>query len=173
MAGYKTEAVFLDEVESHLVSCGCKTWREVIPDACKNWEHPYKVDLILYRDDIGYIGVEGKNINTLGQGGIIANAVKQIEDKYRNQTYFDGTTINRWCVSVPTTPTNYVDKTSSNRIIMFLKHFLWKMYNISILEYIPSTERFGGRIWIDTNTKRSILLEERNEQTLFGGAYGR
>jgi len=172
MAGYKTEASFLDKVEIHLQRCGCETWREVIPDDCLNWEHPYQVDLILFRDDIGYIGVEGKNINTLGQGGIIADAVKQIEDKYRNQTYFDGKIIDRWCVAVPTDPTEYVDKKSSDRILVFLKHFLWKMYNISVLEYTTPTEKSNERITIDINTPRSILFKPIID-TLFGGTYVR
>ena len=172
MAGYKTEANFLDKVEEYLQRCECKTWREVIPDACKDWARPYQVDLIFYRDDIGYIGVEGKNINTLGQGSIIANAVKQIEDKYRNQTYFDGKIIDRWCVAVPTDPTEFVNKRSSERITMFLKHFLWKMYNISVLEYTPADKKLDGRVSIDINTKRSIIFEARIDH-LFGGVYVR
>ena len=45
---YKSEELFLDNVERCLKENGCQTWREVIPDNCIGWDNPYRVDLIFY-----------------------------------------------------------------------------------------------------------------------------
>lgn len=152
---YKTEEIFMDDVESCLKKCGCKTWREVIPDNCKGWEKPYRVDLIFYRDDFGYIGAEGKNINTMRSAKKISNAIDQIQDKYRNQTYFNGNLISRWCIVAP----YYVDwmsEEAQDLMKTFLKNFLNTRYNISLMEF------YGGGIDIDTYTKKSLSIGGRN-----------
>jgi len=170
--GYKSEEKFIDIVEKCLVENGCKTWREVIPDNCKKWDKPYRVDLIFYRDDFGYIGAEGKNINTLGQGGVISGAVDQIQNKYRNQTYFNGNFIEKWCLLVPTEASQY-NKNSMDRVVVFLRHFLKKRYNILLLEYKPGGRNYDNKIVINALCKDSIKIGYDNnikkEMTLFGG----
>jgi hypothetical protein len=170
---YKTEEKFIDLVEKCLKESGCKTWREVIPDNCENWTNPYRVDLIFYRDDFGYIGAEGKNINTLGQGGIISNAIDQIQDKYRNQTYFKGNIISRWCLLVPT-ESSWISEEAMKIIKTFLINFLRKRYNISLMEYCPYGKSWNDRIAIDRNAKNSLYIDRKyiknkKEMTLFGG----
>jgi len=159
---YKSEEKFIDIVEKCLTDCGCKTWREVIPDNCKDWENPYRVDLIFYRDDFGYIGVEGKNINTLRSGGKIYNAVEQIENKYKKQTYFGGNFISRWCVLVPT-EVNWISEEVMNEIKLFIKNFLRRGYKISLMEYS------GGGITIDSYTKNSLYINSENDLEKSGG----
>ena len=90
---FESENSFVNEVEKCLKENGCMTWREVVPDGCESWEKPFRVDLIFYRDDFGYVGVEAKNFNSLGAGGKTYDAIKQIDDKYRNKTYFKGNII--------------------------------------------------------------------------------
>lgn len=153
---YKSEEKFIDIVEKCLIDNGCTTWREVVPDNCKSWKNPYRVDLILHRVDLGFIAVEGKNINTLGSGGIISNAVEQIQDKYRNQTYFNGNIISRWCILVPV-KCSWIDETAERVIKIFLRNFLKKRYNISLMEY-QQGNRWGDRILIDSFTKSSVTI---------------
>ncbi len=160
---YNSETNFLDEVEMCLKNNGCKTWREEIPDACKNWKHPYQVDLIFYRNDLGYIGVEGKNINTLRSGGKIAEGVNQIINKYLPQTYFNGITIKKWAIVVPlnTIWDNVNEEFSSiikNEIIIFLRGFLKNLFNISLLEYYPERKWMKEKITIDAYTKQVIKI---------------
>lgn len=148
-SGYISEEKFIDIIEACLKKNGCDTWREVKPDNSR-----YRVDLIFYRKDFGYIGVEGKNIRTLGQGGVICDAVDQIECQYKNQTYFNGKIINKWCLLIPTETDEY-HKREMNRVIVFLRHFLKKRYDILLLEYTP---RNGGKISIDIQCKESIYI---------------
>lgn len=151
-----SEKCFLDAIQKHLELSKCTVWREVIPDSCKNWRNPYQVDMILYRDDIGYIGVEGKKIRTLGQGAVISKAVTQIEEKYRDKTYFNGIKINRWCVAVPINDAGFLKKNELRTIKIFIQHFLWNHFKISILEYSPIREM----VTIDAFTKRSLEIKQ-------------
>jgi len=162
---YKSEEKFLDIVEECLKNNGCKTWREVVPDGCKDWEKPYKVDLIFYRGDFGYVGVEGKNTRTLGQGGVISDAVIQIEEKYRKQIYFNGNIINKWSIAVPL-ETGYLleeGKESSQRIIItFLRGFLKKKYDIDLLEYNKGSKWMTPRVTVSAYTKKVIKIGGEN-----------
>jgi len=157
---YKTEEEFLDKVEKCLKKNGCKTWREVIPDQCKNWEKPYKVDLILQRDDFGFIGVEGKNLNTLRSGSIISKAIDQIKTKYENKTYFKGNIINKWCIAVPN-KTLSENKNAHNEIIYFIKNFIKHRYNISFLELNENPNwKWKPYVIIDALTKNSLYFKK-------------
>ena len=131
---YKSEKDFLDVVEECLIDYGYKTWREVIPDQCIDWENPYRVDLIFYSDAIGYVGVEGKNINSLKSAVDISNAIDQIQNKYEPLTYFKGNIISTWCITSPTENT-ILDKNSIEIAKEFLINFLKTRYNINFLEY--------------------------------------
>lgn len=158
------EKEFLDEVEICLKENGCQTWREVIPDACENWEHPYQVDLIFYRDDFGYIGCEGKLTNTMRGGGRVSKAAKQIEEKYHYQTYFKGNIIDKWCIIIPlvTGWENIQNKELSNAIkeevIIFLRGFLKNSYGISLLEYHIEDKWRKSRVDIDVMTPQAIHI---------------
>ena len=149
MFKYKSEEIFINNVEKCLKQNGCNTWREVKPDNSR-----HRVDLIFYRKDFGFIGAEGKNINTLGCGGVISDAVKQIE-KYKKQTYFNGKTIDKWCLLVPTETTRRCI-IEMNRVLVFVRHFLKKQYNILLLEYQPYKK--VERIVIDYGCKNSIYM---------------
>jgi hypothetical protein len=155
----KNEEEFLNEVKKCLKENGCQTWRETIPDGCLNWNLPYKVDLIFYRDDFGYVGVEGKNTNTLGSGGIIAKAVEQINTKYKTQTYFNGIVIKKWAILVPL-KTNWdsVGNMVREQVIIFLRGFLKYSSNISLLEYKPEERWMKAKVSLDAYTKEAIHI---------------
>jgi len=157
---YKSEELFLDKVEECLNECGCKTWREVVPDNCKDWEKPYRVDLIFYRNDFGYIGIEGKNINSLRSAKKVSDAISQINDKYRNQTYFNGNFIERWCIIMPM-KVDWISDEAQDLMKQFLKNFLNSRYKISLMEYVPKKNNYSASISIDTTTKNSLYI--RNE----------
>lgn len=148
---YKDEKTFLDKVEKCLQNNKCQTWREVVPDSCKDWKFPYRVDLIFYRNDFGFIGVEGKNINTLRSAKKISNAIDQINNKYKNQTYFNGNLISRWCIIAPY-DVDWMSEESQKLMKTFLKNFLNTRYNISFMEYK------NDFIEIDTYTKKSLTI---------------
>lgn len=92
------ENEYVNQLEEIFIKNGWKTYREVIPDECKSWSKPFKVDLVVYKEEVGFIGIEAKSIS-MRQGGILAKAHKQIQ-KYRNKHYFDGKEINLWAVAV-------------------------------------------------------------------------
>lgn len=160
---YKTEEDYIDEIEVCLKLNNFETWREVIPDQCKKWNMPLRVDLIFYRSDIGYIGVEAKNIRSLRNGGVIAKAIQQI-NKYRNLTYFEGVKIKRWALTFPTSKDDYydaVDKNFMNNIMTFLLYFL-QVYETDLL-YYSSNENNNtfDRIAISPNTKKALHIRKR------------
>jgi len=159
---YESEKNFLDIVEECLKRNGCSTWREVIPDNCKDWKMPYRVDLIFYRKDFGYIGVEGKNINTLRSAKKISDAIDQINDKYRIQTYFNGNLISRWCIIAPM-ESGWIDDDAEDLMKHFLKNFLNSRYKISLMEYVPKNDKYNWQdsIKIDTSTKKSLYIRSK------------
>ena len=160
---YNSEEIFINEVENCLKENGCETWREVIPDSCENWEKPYRVDLIFHRNDIGFIGVEGKNTNTLRSGGEIAKAVEQINKKYKNQTYFKGNIIENWAILVPSKTIwdfkeDEISKRIKKEVIIFLRNFLNYMFNISLLDYSPEYKWRKAQITLNAYTKKVIKI---------------
>lgn len=157
------EEEFVNQIEKCLKENGCQTWREIIPDECKNWSLPYRVDLIFFRDDFGYIGVEAKDTNTLRSGGRIAKAVEQINTKYKNKTYFNGITINKWSIVVPlkTIWDNCNEEISSKikeEVVIFLRGFLKTSSNISLLEYFPEYKWKNAMITLDSMTLEVIHI---------------
>ena len=113
--GIMNECERLDELQKLLEINNLKVWREEIPDQCINWTHPYRVDLIFEIPNYGLIGVEGKILNTHGQGSKYAEAYLQIRDKYKNKTYFGGKKID--CAS------KYLDNDEKSKF-KFLKNKL-------------------------------------------------
>jgi len=165
---YNSEGEFLDEVEKCFKENGFKTWREEIPDKCKGWEYPYKADLIVWREDVGYIGVEGKNTNTLRSGGKFAKAIKQINEKYRPNTFFNGILIKKWAVLVPLTTIweKHNEENSNllkNEIVLFLRGFLKVSYDISLVEYYPESEWLEKGIVIDGYLQNPIKIGRKNK----------
>ena len=153
---YESEENLLNKVEKCLKENGFLTWREVVPDACEDWDLPYRVDLVFYRDDIGFIGVEAKNTNSLRSGGKIAKAIKQIDKKYRNQTYFKGNMISRWCILVPLATCDFEMKLK-NEVIVFLRGFL-QDFNIELLEYEDESKWKKSKISIGKFFKNKIEI---------------
>jgi len=92
------EEEYVNQIEKKFQLNGWKTYREVIPDECKNWKNPFRVDLIIFKKRVGYIGIEAKSIS-LNNGGILAQAHKQVT-KYRNKMYFNGIRIKLWAVAI-------------------------------------------------------------------------
>jgi len=165
MKSYNSEEKFLDIVERCLKNNGCKTWREVIPDECITWEKPYRVDLIFYRDDFGLVGVEGKNINTLGSGGIVSDAVDQIQRKYRLKKYFGGKIINRWAIAAPTETGCLLEEgkeIAQRTIIVFIRGFLKKRYDIDLLEYNEGSKWMTPRVTVGAMTSNLIKVGGEN-----------
>jgi len=164
MKSYKSEEEFIDIVERCLKNNGCKTWREIVPDSCESWSMPWRADLIFFREDFGYIGIEGKNIRTLGQGGVISDAVDQIENKYRKQTYLKGNMIGKWGILVPM-ECGYLQKDNvlaTNMVKTFLRNFLRKRYNICLLEYSPSSKWRNEGVTFDAMTPNCIKIGGEN-----------
>jgi len=166
---YSNEDKYLNKIQNILEKSNCKVWREVIPDQHKNKEkeHPYRVDLIFFRDDLNYIGVEGKNINSLRQGSIFAKGILQIQ-KYRNLTYLNGKIINKWCITAPLKVPLYIDDNNKNSIIeeitYFIKTFLKYMYDICLLELHEYSNNKWDRISIDRLTKGAIHIKQNDIQ---------
>jgi hypothetical protein len=132
---YDSEKDFVDELKYTLINLGYSVWTEVVPDECLKWEKPHRVDLVFWHPIIGYIGVEAKNIRTLRQGSIFADAIKQII-RYREYTY-RGQKINKWCVSVPQHVcdlSGYEEEKVLRELNHFISNFLRSMYGISILD---------------------------------------
>ena len=94
----KEEIKLTDQLEIKFNRNGWDTFREVIPDQCKDWDFPYRVDLIVHKPEYGYIGIECKHISSHNSGGIYAKAHYQIVTKYRDKTYFEGTSILKWAI---------------------------------------------------------------------------
>ena len=92
------EEEYVNQLEREFKRYGWETFREVIPDECINWNLPFRVDLIVYKPDVGFIGIEAKSIS-LNNGGVLAQAHKQIQ-KYRNKTYFKGKKIYLWALAI-------------------------------------------------------------------------
>ena len=160
---FNSEENLVLEIERCLKENGCTTWREVVPDNCENWNLPYRVDLIFYRDDFGFVGIEAKNTNTIRSGGKIAKAIEQINDKYRNQTYFKGNLIEKWGILIPSeTIWDFKEDETSKKIkeeiIIVLRGFLNYLFNISLLEYSPESKWRKSQITLNAYTKKVIKI---------------
>ena len=118
---------------------------------------PYRVDLIFYRKDFGYIGVEGKNINTIRKGSIIAKAIEQIQNKYKDKTYLGGNIISKWCIAFPAN-TIGTNERSHNEIMYFIRNFIKYKYNISTLQLNENKEFNSCNVSIDALSKGSLYF---------------
>jgi len=151
------EEIFVNKIEKFLKERGFKTFREVIPDQCSSWEKPFRVDLIFYHDSLGYIAVEAKNMNTLGCGGVFADAFEQIK-KYKQYTYLKGNLISKWCIAPAynlfTFKENWMD---NDRTLTFIKTF-FRRYDISFLEYKEYDNPQRNRLIIDGLTPNKIMI---------------
>ena len=128
------EKLFIDKVQKFLEERGCDIFREVIPDQCFLWEKLYRVDMIVYRKDFGYVAFEGKDLRTLGQGSVIAKAFEQIK-KYREYTYFKGIKINKWTILL-----NFEDfLNQSDRTLEFIRTF-FRHYDIYLSYFMPKNK---------------------------------
>lgn len=154
----KNESEYLDKIEKFLNYNNFKTWREEIPDQCKNWGNPYRIDLVFYRHDTKYFGVEGKYCNTFRQGAKIAKGFEQLK-KYRELTYFNGVKIKKWGLLLEhkefgnDSIINWENKGIKN----FLKYFL-NYYDFSLLEFIENRNPKWNRLSINPYTKKSMNI---------------
>ena len=130
---YKNEEDYVDSVQSFLESCGCLVWREVVPNECKKWKQPFRVDMIIYREDFEYIGIEAKYFNTLRSGGRVAEAFEQLK-KYKPLTYLNNIKIKRWGMLLGTNEYSDFAIGTNRNIKEFLKHFI-KHFGFSLVEF--------------------------------------
>jgi hypothetical protein len=162
---YKTEKEYLDAVESFLIECNFKTWREVIPDEEKSKSMPLRVDLIFYRRDIGYVGAEGKNFRSLRSGGEVAKSLLQLR-KYSNLHYF-GSKINKWCIASPVNIPSIEAKDIEERVLFelsfFIKHFINFLFDFSVLEFCEYQDKDKNRIIIDSGITDRVIRITKQE----------
>jgi hypothetical protein len=147
---FNTEKQFVDNLQNRLEKIGYKTWREVIPDECIGWSQPFRIDLVIWHPEHRYIGIEAKNIRSLRQGAIFAQAIRQVET-YRTFQY-SGRKINKWCVVAPidieTIYAGSDKETILKEITYFIQNFIKNKYDISMLNDLV----------IDAGTKNKIDL---------------
>lgn len=82
----KSEEAYVKKLVLHFSKHNFLCWTEVIPNECAKWSQPWRVDLIIFRPDTGYIGIEAKKFR-MRQGMVVSQTLKQI-NKYRGCTYF-------------------------------------------------------------------------------------
>ena len=128
---YSLEIEFVNDLENFLKDAGFKTFREVVPNQHQDGrEYPFKVDLIFWKEGLGYFAVEVKNCS-IRSGGEIGKAIEQIL-KYRDMTYFDGVKIPNWYFSFPQL-TYHQDENKDFEIALFLNHLCNYLWNIGFL----------------------------------------
>ena len=125
--GTANESKYIDWIEEMLKYIGYKTFREVIPDECKDWKYPYRVDLIFFKTPDKIYGMEAKSISSYRQAVPLSKAVVQIR-KYR-QLHYNTKTIREWCLSVDC---RYKYNWNAE-IKTFFDFYLWKTDKISVL----------------------------------------
>ena len=103
--GGLSEVSSLNRLERNFKSNGWKTFREVSPDYSKENDKlsihssKYRVDLFIYDQKIGYVGIEAKR-RCKNKGKVLAEAHEQF-NKYKHLTYFNGKKISLWAVYMP------------------------------------------------------------------------
>lgn len=166
MSNFNSEKEFVDKVELLLKECGFETWREVIPDQHEYKEFPFRVDLIFFKQGLGYFALEAKNFRTIRQGSAFAKAIEQI-NKYRNLTFFKGMKINKWLLAspyeIPSITTKDIEERVISEVKVFIKHFINYMYDISLLEFIEYDNHIWDRISIDSGSKDRAIHINKSE----------
>jgi hypothetical protein len=164
---YNSEEQFVNGLEQELIKLNYKTFREVVPDECVGWEKPYRVDLIFWHPIHGFIAIEAKNIRSLRQGAIFAQAVRQIE-VYKKMHFFNGKTISKWCVSVPQSVDMLFDTNEKEKVLkeinFFITGFLRNMYDISILNGLCIDPYTPVKIDIEYNDSGKFPPVNYNEE---------
>jgi hypothetical protein len=151
------EETFVDQVSLFLEQRGFKIKREVSPDECKNWNRPYRVDLIIFREDIGYVGIEAKSFNSLRKGGEIAKAFEQLK-RYIPFHYF-GESISKWGLLIYTNPFEETSIGQCQREVKeFIKNWL-NFYSINFIEVDYDSQGKIDRIIIDRMKKESVYIK--------------
>jgi len=160
---YNNEKDFVDKVESLLKSCGCQTWREVSPEEHKDKLFPFRVDLIFFHKQIGYIAVEAKNTRSLRQGSVFGKAIEQI-NKYKDLHFLGGIKIDKWCITAPQEIPLITNREEADRVLSevshFIRHFIKYMFNISFLEFFEYDNHVWDRIAIDGFSKNTIKINK-------------
>jgi len=157
-----SEEEYVNKIEKFLLQNDFNVWREVIPDECKNWKNPFRVDLIFRKYGYGYIAVECKLCNTLRAGGKIAAGIEQLK-RYRRLTYFEGNKIERWCILLKYNKYNDSMLDTENKgIAEFLKNFL-RYYDLSTMWFVEYNNPDCNRISIDHSTKNALHIRNGDE----------
>lgn len=154
------EKEFVDLIEKIFNNEGYKTQREVIPDECKTWKFPWRIDLIVFYDS-EIFGIEAKHINTLGQGSKLAQAFKQIQ-KYK-KCLFEGKKINKWIIAPKFTRIHYRDIRTLEedkiytRALDYISSFIQTFFNTLHISFLELFD-FDGlyTIKIDCHTKNTL-----------------
>lgn len=86
-----------DWLEKHLLRRGWIVERQAICEETRNWNLPYRADLIAFNPDLlklGWVGFELKLIGGVNKGGLLGETIKQIS-KYRGK-HFNNKEIKTW-----------------------------------------------------------------------------
>ena len=157
-----SEQEYMDRLERFLFSHGCTVWQHQVPLECKGWPHPWEADMIIYHQNFGYIGVEGKMLSTIRQGSVIYRGIEQLK-KYKPLHYIEGIgiRIEKWALvfGLDCTVMEYGE---SQTVRVFLQTFLMEQG----LHFIEFDETI---CYIDRNNPKSIQIPFREQDT--GGYY--
>lgn len=155
----QNEINFVKEIKKFLEDeAGCTCWTEVKPDNSR-----LRIDLIFYRNDIGYIAVESKYLNTLRQGTICAEALEQMK-KYKELTFFGGKIITRWCFA-PFFSTHTLDNEPKSvlEVTFFVRNF-FKFYGLSFLEFKKHNNSIWDNIVLDYGLPSAIYFKRGDKK---------
>jgi len=141
----KNEAEFVDKIALILLRNGFKIIKEAIPDECKLWENPYRIDLLCLKNNDIWI-IEAKDCS-LRAGGEFAKAFEQIQ-KYRN-LHFSGKKATKLIIAPNYDVYNLIAED-------FIQHF-FNHFKISILS-------IQKQLIIDFCTKKVIRFELNPEE---------
>ena len=115
----------------HLKSLGCETYIDLYPDRDTDVE---PIDLVFYREDLGPIGVIGKNFNSFIQGEVFSDLITRIDNDYRDELY-DKERISKWCILIYADSLSYTEEKIKETMSEFLASFLRRRHQISLLQY--------------------------------------
>jgi hypothetical protein len=144
------EKDFVLQIKEYLEKRGYEVFLEEVPDKYKGYKQPLRVDMIFFRQDIGYFGVEFKTINTFAQGSKLVGAFKQVS-RYRQETYFGGKKIDNWAIGF------YSNVKIDSKIEIFLASF-FQEFDVKLLSYRKYLNKDYNNLYLNRNIKGSLRL---------------
>lgn len=136
------EKTFLNIIQIYLEKKGCYVMKEIMPDQLYGTGKKLRVDMIFYKEEIGWWGIECKIFNTLHQGAKFSKSFEQLK-KYMTYTY-KNVKIKNWGLLILPTAIFDDDKEwveLTKRMYTFINGFL-KQYNINFLVFEDEIKRY-------------------------------